>query len=490
MRELPPALAALGWQATALTPSYGSFHRLQGAQELAAVTALFRGEKHAVRVFELQTDTVRTILFEHALLMPTTPGRVYHDDGADRPYATDANKFAFFCAAAAAWIDVLPDPPDAIHLHDWHAACYLLLREFADRSGRLTKIPTVFTIHNLAYQGQRPLQNDESSLEAWFPDMRYDIEALRDPVADNCINPMALAIRRADRINTVSPTYAQEIQCPSNPATGFIGGEGLERDILAAAEEGRLSGILNGCDYTVALGRQPGWQRLVTSARSTLTAWANKDPDAAVHALALETLAALPKRRPAHLVTSIGRLGSQKMQLFLQPLTDGRTALEHILERMGSQGVLFLLGSGDEAYEEQLYRIAGANRKLVFLRGYAEELGNLMYHGGDLFLMPSSFEPCGISQMLAMRSGQPCVVHGVGGLHDTVESGVTGFVFAGRTPTDQASAFVDTVDRALQFRRDHPNRWQKMRKTAAAQRFDWAASARQYIEQMYAPDRD
>jgi starch synthase len=226
------------------------------------------------------------------------------------------------------------------------------------------------------------------------------------------------------------------------------------------------------------------------AARDTLNTWTKKDPDAAVHALALESLATLPKRRPLHVLTSVGRLVAQKTQLFLQPLADGRTALEHILESMGSQGVLFLLGSGDETYEERLYRIAQASPKLVFLRGYAEEFGNLMYHGGDLFLMPSSFEPCGISQMLAMRSGQPCVVHGVGGLHDTIESGVTGFVFAGKTPGDQASAFVDTVSRALQFRHDHPNRWQTMRKQAAAQRFDWASSARQYIEQMYEPDRD
>ena len=489
MRDLPAALVANGWQATVLTPSYGSFHTLPGTRELAAAAVRFRGEDHNVRVFELQTGTVRTILFEHAQLVPTTPGRVYHDDGADRPYATDANKFAFFCAAAAAWVDALPAAPDAIHLHDWHAAYFLLHREYADRGSRLKKIRTVYTIHNLAYQGQRPLRGDESSLESWFPEMQYDADALRDPAADDCINPMAFAIRCADRVNTVSPTYAREIQCPSNPATGFIGGEGLERDLVAAAEDGRLSGILNGCDYSAALGRRPGWQRLVISARDALNAWAKKDPDAAVHERALESLAALPKRRPLHVLTSVGRLVSQKMQLFLQPLADGRTALEHILERLGQHGILFLLGSGDEAYEEQLYRIATANPNLIFMRGYAEEFGNLMYHGGDLFLMPSSFEPCGISQMLAMRSGQPCVVHGVGGLHDTVESGVTGFVFAGRTPTDQASSFVDTVDRARQLRHDQPNRWQTMRKQAAAQRFDWASSAQLYIEQMYESDR-
>ena len=221
---------------------------------------------------------------------------------------------------------------------------------------------------------------------------------------------------------------------------------------MAAAEAGRLAGILNGCDYSVSLGRRPGWQRLVIAARETLNAWLEKDSDAAVHELAMANLTALPKRRPLHVLTSVGRLVAQKMQLFLQPLADGRTALEHILEGLGRQGIMLLLGSGDKDYEHQLYRIAQTNPKLIFLRGYAEEFGNLMYHGG---------------------------------LHDTVESGVTGFVFAGRTPLDQGTAFVDAVERALDFRHDHPNRWQTMRDKAAAQRFDWVSSAQQYIEQMY-----
>ena len=93
-------------------------------------------------------------------------------------------------------------------------------------------------------------------------------------------------------------------------------------------------------------------------------------------------------------------------------------------------------------------------------------------------------------QMLAMRAGQPCVVHGVGGLHDTVESGITGFVFAGGTRAEQSAAFVECVDQALQLRHDHPSRWQRIRKQAAAQRFDWASSARQYIGQLYEHHRD
>jgi len=488
VRDLPAALATHGWRTVVLTPSYGKFHTLPGATELPPVPVVYRGDTFTVRVFELPGASVRTILFEHELLAPTTPGRIYHDDGAARPYATDANKFSLFCTAAASWVDSLPVAPDAIHLHDWHAAYYLLHREYSSSAARLKQIRTVFTIHNLAYQGQRPLRGDESSLEAWFPEMNYNADAVADPLADDCMNPMAFAIRRADHINTVSPTYAQEIQCPSDPAKGFIGGEGLEHDLVAAANDGRLFGILNGCDYSVSLGRRPGWQRLIIAARDTATSWFRDDPDAVVHQLALERIAALPKRRPLHVLTGIGRIVSQKMQLFLQPLADGRSALEHILEKLGHQGVLLFLGSGEPGYEKQLGQIAGENANFVFLRGYSEEFGDLLYHGGDLFLMPSSFEPCGISQMLAMRAGQPCIVHGVGGLHDTVENDVTGFVFAGETPQEQAAAFVGTVERALRFRIDHPNRWQTVCKHAAAQRFDWVTSAQHYIEQLYDDD--
>jgi starch synthase len=450
----------------------------------------FRGTEHTVRAFELVLDSVRTVLFEHDIMVPTEAGRIYHDDGPLRPYATDANKFAFFCAAAAGWIDTLDNPPDAVHLHDWHAAFYLLHREFSEHGARLRQIPTVFTIHNLTYQGQRPLRGNESSLEAWFPDMRYDARVLADPTAEGCINPMAFAIRRADRINTVSPTYAQEIQCPSNPATGFIGGEGLEKDLTRAADERRLFGILNGCEYPARLGRRPGWQRLTMAARETVREWLEIGADGAIHELALARLDALPKRRPLHVLTSIGRVVAQKMQLFLEPLADGRSALEHILDNLDRKGVLVMLGSGERDYEEQLGHIAAEHANFVFLRGYAEELGNLLYRGGDLFLMPSSFEPCGISQMLAMRAGQPCVVHGVGGLHDTVESGTTGFVFAGATRREQAAAFVGCVEQALKLRHDHPNQWQKIRQQAAARRFDWASSARQYIGQLYDHDQD
>ena len=490
VRDLPAALIKEGWRATVLTPSYGSFHTLPGARALDTIGVAFREEIRQVDVYEIVIDGVPTVLFDHAALAPTTPGLVYHDDGSMRPYATDANKFAFFCAAAAKWITALPDKPGVVHLHDWHAAYYLLQRDYSPLAADLDDLRTVFTIHNLAYQGQRPLEDDDSSLESWFPGMEYEADAVGDPEASGCINPMAFAIRKADSVNTVSPTYAQEIQCPSVPEHGFIGGEGLENDLVDAANHGRLHGILNGCDYSINLGRRPGWQRLVLAGQATVEAWLSREPDNADHELARRRLGALPKRRPLHVLTSIGRIVTQKIQLFLQPLPDGRSALEHLLDNLGHRGVMFLLGSGNTEFEDEIASIAGEHDNLVFLRGYSEAFGDLMYHGGDLFLMPSSFEPCGISQMLAMRAGQPCVVHGVGGLHDTVASGETGFVFAGETPIEQAQAFVDTVGAALALRRDRPNRWQRIREQAAAQRFDWRSTARQYIEQMYEHDRD
>ena len=127
-----------------------------------------------------------------------------------------------------------------------------------------------------------------------------------------------------------------------------------------------------------------------------------------------------------------------------------------------------------------------AVRNLVFFNGYAESPRRTRStHRGDLFLMPSSFEPCGISQMMAMREGQPCVVHGVGGLCDTVSDGETGFVFHGDGPPEQAAAFAAAVARALELRATHPISWAGIAQRAEAQRFDWDRAARCYIEQVY-----
>jgi starch synthase len=132
-----------------------------------------------------------------------------------------------------------------------------------------------------------------------------------------------------------------------------------------------------------------------------------------------------------------------------------------------------------------MLEVAERAGNLLFLCGYSETLAGPLYRAGDLFLMPSSFEPCGISQMLAMRATQPCVVHGVGGLKDTVIDNKTGFVFAGDTPQEQATAFVDSVVRAVKLKSTHDDTWQKICIRAASQRFSWAESARNTVENLY-----
>ena len=395
-------------------------------------------------------------------------------------------KFAFFSAAVATYICSLERRPDVVHLHDWHAGMYCALRRYAPRFAMLQTIRTVFTIHNLAMQGIRPLDGHESSLRAWFPDMAYELAGVVDPRYADCVNPMATAIRLADRLSTVSPTYAAEILRANDPSLGFHGGEGLEHDLQVAEAEGRLTGILNGCTYPKRDRRRPGWRRILKTIRSEVESWQELGGDAdGIQQATLDRLEGLPKRRPASLLTSIGRLTSQKAELFLEDPGVGRTALESILAGLGADGVLIMLGSGDPRLQQEMAAIAARHRNFLFVCGYAEGFTGLLYKAGDLFLMPSSFEPCGISQMLAMREGQPCVVHAVGGLKDTVRHGVDGFTFAGGSTAEQAQYFIDSVRFALTMKAGDPDRWLRIRERAAAARFTWDDAAERYIGGLY-----
>lgn len=244
-------------------------------------------------------------------------------------------------------------------------------------------------------------------------------------------------------------------------------------------------GILNGCVYAAVKPRRPGWQRLVSTTRATLERWRDTGSNIASHELALQRLSLFPNRAPALLLTSVGRIVEQKVSLLLQQTSDGPKALEAILRGIGPSAAVFLLGNGEPRYEQELHEIACRNPNFLFLRGYSEEIGELLYQRGDTFLMPSSFEPCGISQMLAMRVGQPCVVHGVGGLRDTVKHNETGFVFNGSSPMEQANEFVACVDQAFRLHLDDPAAWVLLCERATKERFTWQASAAKYIESMY-----
>ena len=479
IRDLSPALAKAGWPVRVVVPSYGVFHRMPGATQGERIFGRFRGEDFEAQTWRLPSDAedVEQWVIDHSRFSTGGGGIIYHPDPPDRPFETDSGKFAFFCAAVAAWLEQVEQPPEVLHLHDWHTGLMPFLRSAPRAAPGLANCRMVFTIHNLAYQGVRPLRETEAALATWFPERLEDAAAVTDPHDPNLVNFMAAALRGADAVSTVSPTYAEEIRRPNDPALGFHGGEGLEDLLNDIAAQGRLVGILNGGAYPAPRPEPDGdeWGQ-ATLAESTLF---DRLPELRRRA------EALAERRPGSVLLSIGRIVSQKVDLFLHPAAGAETALDAIAALLKDDEVFILLGSGDPVLERRLREISARQPRFLFLRGYAESLSELLYESADCFVMPSSFEPCGISQMLALRAGQPCVVHGVGGLRDTVEDGVTGFVFEGDSVADQARGLVDSVARALDCRRNAAGRWRAMSEAAAALRFSWDLAARRTITALY-----
>lgn len=508
VRDIAPALAALGCRVDVLLPCHGFLHRENASQALATITYGFAGHGEQATLLEVEGRQphpgVRQLVLHHPdFANPAEPGgrpALYWSDGDDRPFATDAVKFARFSAAVvAALLDGALGSPDVLHCHDWHAGNVLALLHFDPACERLGDLRTVFTIHNLALQGIRPFRGEPSSLEAWFPHLAYDPAEVGDPRyldaagGRACYNPMRAGIRLADRVHAVSPTYAKEILRPTietvDEATGQVvveqyGGMGLERDLQEAAAAGRLVGILNGTVYgEPAVG---DWPALLGAALETVARQRSCEPAWSGHDLALARLQNLQQSgtRPALVMTSVTRITDQKAELMLADAGDG-PALETLLRELGAAGVYLLCGNGQARFETALAALAQVHENFVFIKGFSPALADLLYATGDLFLMPSSFEPCGISQMMAMRAGQPCLVHAVGGLKDTVEDGVTGFSFEAEGRAAQAQAMVAAFGRALRLFREQPAAYHAIRQAAAAQRFEWSVSAAQYLARLY-----
>ncbi len=480
VRDLPLALSATDLQVRVITPSYGMFHKLPGASLYRSVETSFGGDQYSADVYRVPVadSPVEHLVIEHSLLSPAGVGQIYISDAPGRPFEIDAAKFAFFDAVMAAWVNDSNSPPDVLHLNDWHMGLIPALRQAGSPDAPLSKVRIIFTIHNLAYQGVRPLRGNKSSLESWFPDLLEFEDQFKDPEHGDCVNFMATAIRLADGVSTVSPTYAMEIQQPSDRSTGFSGGEGLEMELREAYAEGRLVGILNGCMYPEEVAPAPEWDEL-------LRLIANRPEIMNTNQPAVEWLEGRQGKRPQNLLLSIGRVADQKVPLFLEPVGEFDSALELILSALGSDSLFIMLGSGEEHLEDRFAAIAASCNNFLYLRGYVDSLSDPLYSAADLFLMPSSFEPCGISQMLAMRAGQPCVVHAVGGLKDTVKDGVTGFVFEGGTPKEQAMAFTGAVQRAISIKATDKKRWQEICKNAGNQRFSWHLAATAYQQGLY-----
>ena len=500
VRHLPSSLASRSCRVTVVTPSHGFLHLQNGAVKVHSVSFLFRGYPHTVDIYEIgsaaKRRSVTHLVIHHPALgaFDSLAGnfKVYTDDPPDRPFFTDASRFALFGAAVSAAVcSKLLGNIDCIHLHDWHAAFVALLRAFHPDYSELQNIRLIYTIHNLALQGVRPLRDNESSLEAWFPELNYDWSVVADPRWPDCFNAMAIGIRLADAVHTVSPSYAEEIQKPSQKPQ-FYGGEGLESDLIQAGRDGRLIGILNGCDYpSKPAAKRHKFSEMLDLFRTKAIRWAGVlDTVPTSQFMAYARALELDRRfsAPGIVLTSVSRIVDQKVLLLRETGSDGKSGLQGILEALGKNGCYMLLGNGDRQYEKFLTEMSARFDNFLFINGYSEQCADALYTGGDLFLMPSSFEPCGLSQMLAMRCGQPCLVHEVGGLKDTVQDGRNGFGFKGESLRSQVDNLVRTASKAVALKIDRPAQWRKICEKAAAARYRWRDSAAQYMEKLYRTD--
>ncbi len=446
---LPRALAALGHEVIVVTPRYRSVdpERFGLARRLRGLAAPLGADTVAVGVYEGQspsTPRVRVYLVDHKPSFDRDG--LYGDARGD--YADNARRFALLGSAALAVCAEFGAWPDVVHGHDWQAGPAIL---FAKRRwGDLPSPKTVFTLHNLAFQGLFP---EKVVDELGLPRQYYNPEGFE---YYGQVSFLKAGLACADRLSTVSPRYAREIQTPDN---------GLGFDGLLRARNNALHGILNGCDYDIWNPEKDIHLPATYSAESLAGKRACK--------AALQRELGLPVRADVPLCGSISRLTDQKgFDLVLG-------ALPQILD---GDAQYVVLGSGDPALEQALKQLSVKFPKKLAVRiGYDEPLAHRIEAGCDLYVMPSRFEPCGLNQMYSLRYGTPPIVRATGGLDDTIvdfdarsRSG-TGFKFEAY----DVAALVDCWRRALGAYR-HEDDFLALVKRAMAQDFGWGRAAEAY----------
>lgn len=484
VRDVPRQIALRGDLVSVVTPSYSRLHK--AGDKLAEIDFIFRGTLQKAELFEVPgkktVEGIRHFVIHHPEIKSGDIAHIYYND-PDQPFFTDANVFSLFCTAVAAAVrDSFFGKLEIIHLHDWHTSMLLFLREFHPRFLELKKIRFVYSIHNLAIQGIRPFDNNYSSVRAFFPDVNYDSEKLKDPRYTDCINLMAVGIRLADAVHTVSPSYKEDIQKPSNPPH-FIGGEGLEEDLKKASNDKRLFGILNGANYGSFNTVEKGI--LFRQCVRRLFRWLQEEKkDYKAHYLAHtgEKITRFQEHRPDFICSSVARLTEQKFYFFKQNPNLLSGLMEKLVEK---NGVYILLGTGAPEYEILFREASYRHKNFIFINAQSESIIDMLYQESNLYLMPSLFEPCGISQMLAMRNGQPCLVHHTGGLKDTVEHGKTGFSFDGETIEEKEKNFVKVFGQTVDLYFNEYPTYKKICQAAKRKRFTWEKSVDQYYKELY-----
>jgi starch synthase len=449
---LPAALNRLGADLRLMLPGYPqSLDTAVGKRVLCDVTDLVGGEHCRLVGGRMPDSGCRVILFDCPTLFQRGGG-LYQDDGGE-DWPDNHRRFAAFSRAAAAVAmgeTPLPWRPAVVHCNDWHTGLLAAYLHF--RAGPRPK--TVFTAHNLAFQGNFPVEV--------FPTLGLPHTALSQDGLEfyGKVSFLKAGLRYSDRLTTVSPNYAREILSAEH---------GCGMDGLLRSRAADLVGILNGVDYSVW---NPATDRALANAYDAEDLSGKADCKAALRA---ET--GLPNDEQAPLVIYVNRLTHQKMaDVVLQ-------ALPHLV---ASGAQMIVHGQGEQGLERDYADIAKLHSGKVAIEiGYREAFAHRMNAGADLSLTPSRFEPCGLTTMYAMRYGALPVTRAVGGLADTVQdadartetvSEGTGFLFEDATVADLRRCTA----RALERYRDK-EAWRRLQRSAMRRDFGWERSARQYL---------
>lgn len=446
---LPQALGRAGHDVTVVTPRYRGIGAGQWVSDVSATVA---GVTFSAGLFEEPLGPGARALFVDC---PPLYDRVGLYNAGQVDYPDNPLRFAFLSIAALEWAAAQTAPVQVVHAHDWQAGLTgaYLSQHFA-RHASLARIPTVFTIHNLAYQGIAD--------KAWLPrlGLGWDLFTVGGLEFWDRLSFLKAGVNFSDAVTTVSPTYADEIQ---RPEYGF-GFDGVMRARAAA-----LVGILNGIDTDV-------WNAAtdpLLPAPFTARALAGK---ALAKRAVLEAfgLPAGDEALARPLIGIVSRLVDQK----------GFDLVAQVADAIVDLGAAFVvLGSGDRRHE-QLWRALAARRPATVgvHIGFDERLAHLVEGGADLFLMPSRYEPCGLNQMYSQRYGTVPIVRATGGLVDSVvpwDSATgkgTGFLFADYS----GDAMLGAISRALEvFGR--PAEWKKVQQNGMKADFSWDRSARAYV---------
>jgi starch synthase len=448
---LPVALRRLGHDARVVIPRYGVIPTEGLARHPTPLGVPLGGGNAWSAVLEtrLPASDVPVYLLDHDRLFAR--GYLYDPPGAAA--ADNLVRFAFLCRGALQLCKHLGWIPDVFHLHDWPSALLPIYLNTIEAVGPLGGASTVLTIHNLAHQAKFPAGDLPATHIPWS---EFRADSLEDFGA---VNPLKGGLYHATKLTTVSPRYAEEIRTPE-------GGAGLHG--VARFRGADLVGILNGIDDQV-------WNpRIDPVVAAPFDADDLSGKAACKRALQREM--ALAERPDVPLIGMVSRLIEQKGTDVVL------AALARILD-LDTQMVI--LGSGDRAAEGYLLRLShfGGDRFRAWI-GFSEELAHRIEAGSDLFLMPSRFEPCGLSQMYSQRYGTLPIVRATGGLDDTVDQydPLTGEGTGFKLWDLNVDSLTTTVRWAVETYRERPEHFRAMQQRAMRKHFGWDVAAKGYAD--------